>query len=65
MFQGANWSEICIWLSTFRMYMIIRTFCTQQAEAIQIHENEQSEARHGNYKRLILGGGQACDRSFG
>jgi hypothetical protein len=39
--------------------------CTQQAEVIQNHENErvrstgQGEARHRQYKRLKLGGGQA------
>jgi hypothetical protein len=40
-----------------------------QAEVIQNHENVnvrnigQGEARHRKYKRLKLGGGQACDRS--
>jgi hypothetical protein len=39
--------------------------CRQQAEAIQIHENDyvrgigQGESRHKKYKRLKLGGCQA------
>jgi hypothetical protein len=41
----------------------------QQAEVIQNQENEkvrgigQGEARHRNYKRFKLGGGQAYDLS--
>jgi hypothetical protein len=41
----------------------------QQAENIQNHENVnlrnmgQGEARHGEYKMLKLGGGQASGRS--
>jgi hypothetical protein len=62
---------ICTRLSTFRMYKIIyiAKVRRQQAEVIQSHENEyvrsivQGEARHRNYKRLKLGGGQAYDRS--
>jgi hypothetical protein len=47
------------------IYDDITILCTQQAEVIQKHENEhvrsigQGEARHGKYKRLKLGGGQA------
>jgi hypothetical protein len=43
--------------------------CKQQSEVIQNYENEnvrsigQGEAKHRKYKRLKLGGGQACDRS--
>jgi hypothetical protein len=43
--------------------------CRQQAEVIQNYENEhicgigQGKARHRKYKRLILGDGQAYDRS--
>jgi hypothetical protein len=43
--------------------------CRQQAEVIQNHDNEnvrnirQGEARHRQYKRLKLRGGQAYDRS--
>jgi hypothetical protein len=43
--------------------------CRQQADVIQNHDNEnvrtigQGEARHGKYKRLKLGCGQAHDRS--
>jgi hypothetical protein len=43
--------------------------CRQAAEVIQNHENEhvrgigQCEARHTEYKKLKLGGGQAYDRS--
>jgi hypothetical protein len=43
--------------------------CRKQAEVIQSHVNEhvrgigQVEARHGKYKRLKLGGGQAYNRS--
>jgi hypothetical protein len=45
------------------------TLSRQQAEVILNHENAnvrnigQGEARHRKYKRLKLGGGQACDRS--
>jgi hypothetical protein len=51
------------------VYCHIRKLCRQQAEVIQNHENEhvrgigQGEARHRNYKRLKLRGGQAYDRS--
>jgi hypothetical protein len=51
------------------VYDYITKLCRQQAEVIQNHENEhvrgtgQGEARHGKYKRLELGGGQAYDRS--
>jgi hypothetical protein len=54
----------CLWLSKFLTYMS-RT----QAEVILNHVNsnmhgiEDEEARHRNYKRLKLGGGQAYDRS--
>jgi hypothetical protein len=50
-------------------YDYITKLCTQQAEVIQNHENEnvhnigQGEARHRKHKRLKLGGGQAYDRS--
>jgi hypothetical protein len=43
--------------------------CSQQAEVILNHDNEnvryigQGEARHRKYKRLKLGGDQAYDRS--
>jgi hypothetical protein len=45
------------------------TLCSQQAEIIQNHENAivrnavAGEARYRIYTRLILGGGQAYDRS--
>jgi hypothetical protein len=51
------------------VYDYITKLCRQQAEVIQNHDNEnvrtigQGEARHGKYKRLKLGGGQAYDRS--
>jgi hypothetical protein len=51
------------------VYDYITKFSRQQAEVIQNHENVnvrnigQGEARHGKYKRLKLGGGQAYDRS--
>jgi hypothetical protein len=51
------------------VYDYITNLCRQQAEVIQNHDNEnvrnigQGEARHGMYKRLKLGGGQAYDRS--
>jgi hypothetical protein len=51
------------------IYDYITKLCRQQAEVIQNHDNEnvrtieQGEARHKKYKRLILGGGQAYDRS--
>jgi hypothetical protein len=57
---------------TFRIpfvYDYITKLCRQHAEVIQNHDNEnvrtsgQGEARHRKYKRLKLGGGQACDRS--
>jgi hypothetical protein len=47
----------------------INNLCRQQAEVIQNHDNEnvrtagQGEARHREYWRLKLGGGQAYDRS--
>jgi hypothetical protein len=47
----------------------IPKLCTQQAQAIQNHENANvrdignGEARHRIYMRLTLGGGQAYDRS--
>jgi hypothetical protein len=47
----------------------VTKLCRQQAEVIQNHENAhvrgigQGEARRRKYKRLKLGGGQACDRS--
>jgi hypothetical protein len=50
-------------------YDYIAKVRTQQAEVMQNHENEhvrglgQGGARHRNYKRLKLGGGQAYDRS--
>jgi hypothetical protein len=51
------------------VYDYITKLCRKQAEVIQNHENEhvrgieQGEARHRNYKKLKLGGGQAYDRS--
>jgi hypothetical protein len=51
------------------VYDYITKLCRQQAEVIQNHYNEnignigQGEVRHRKYKRLKLGGGQACDRS--
>jgi hypothetical protein len=51
------------------VYDYITTLFRQQAEVIQNHDNEnvpnvgKGEARHGKYKRLELGGGQAYDRS--
>jgi hypothetical protein len=51
------------------IYDYITKTCRQQAEVIQIHENEnvryirQSEARHRKYKRLKLGGDHVYDRS--
>jgi hypothetical protein len=47
------------------IYDYITKLCRQQAKVIQNHENEhvrdmgQGEARHGKYKRLKLGAGQA------
>jgi hypothetical protein len=47
----------------------ITKLCRQLAEVIQNHDNEnirnigQCEARHGKYKKLKFGGGQAYDRS--
>jgi hypothetical protein len=49
--------------------LYITKLCRQQAEVIQNHENVnvrnigQGETRHGKYRRLKLGGGQAYDRS--
>jgi hypothetical protein len=51
------------------IYDYTKNLCWEQAEVIQNHENEhvrsigQIEARHGKYKRLKLGGGQAYVRS--
>jgi hypothetical protein len=51
------------------VYVYITKLCRQQAEVIQNRENEhvhsigQGEVRHGKYKRLKLGGGEAYDRS--
>jgi hypothetical protein len=51
------------------VYVYITKLYRKQADDIQNHENEhvysigQREARHGKYKRLKLGGGQAYDRS--
>jgi hypothetical protein len=51
------------------VYDYITKLCRQQAEVIQIHDNEnvrtigQGEALHRKYKRLNLGGSQAYDRS--
>jgi hypothetical protein len=51
------------------VYDYITKLCRQHAEVIQNHENEnvhnigQGEARHRNYKRLTLGGGQGYVRS--
>jgi hypothetical protein len=51
------------------IYDYITKLCRQQAEVIENHENAnvrhigQGEPRHGKYKRLKLGGGQADDRS--
>jgi hypothetical protein len=47
----------------------ITKLCRQQAEITQNHENANArdigkgEARHRKCKRLMLGGGKACDRS--
>jgi hypothetical protein len=49
------------------VYGYITKLCRQEAQVIQRHENihvrniGQSEARHRKYKKLKLGGGQACD----
>jgi hypothetical protein len=49
------------------VYEYIIKFCRQHTEVIQNHENEhvhgigQGEARHGKYKRLKLGSGQAYE----
>jgi hypothetical protein len=51
------------------VYDCVTKLCSQQAEVILNHENEnvrcigQGEAQHRKYKRLKLGGGQAYDRS--
>jgi hypothetical protein len=51
------------------VYDYIIKLCRQQAEVIRNRESEhvrcrgQGEARHRKYKRLKLGGGQACVRS--
>jgi hypothetical protein len=51
------------------VYDYITKLCRRQAEVIRNHENPnvraigQGEPRHGKYKRLKLGGGQAYDRS--
>jgi hypothetical protein len=51
------------------VYDYMTELCRQQAEVILNHDNEnvryiaQGEARHGKYKRLILGGDQAYNRS--
>jgi hypothetical protein len=50
-------------------YDYITKLCRKQAEVIRNHENEhfrgivEGEAKHRQYKRLKLGGGQAYDRS--
>jgi hypothetical protein len=50
-------------------YDYITKLCRTQAEVILNHVNPnvrsigQGEAMHRKYKRLELGGGQACDRS--
>jgi hypothetical protein len=51
------------------MYNYIPKLCRQQTQIIQSHENihvrniEQVETWHTKYKRLKLGGDQACDCS--
>jgi hypothetical protein len=51
------------------VYDYITKLCRQQEEVIQNQDNDnvrnivQGEARHRNYKKLKLGGGQAYDRS--
>jgi hypothetical protein len=51
------------------IYDYITKVCRQQAKVIQNNENAnvcnigQDETRHGKYKRLKLGGGQAYDPS--
>jgi hypothetical protein len=51
------------------VYDYITKLCRQQSEVIENHDNKivrnigQGEARHGKYKRLKLGGGQAYDCS--
>jgi hypothetical protein len=70
--SSGNWWQTP--LTTFNLpyiYDYITKLCSQQAEVIQIHENEhvygmeQGETRHRKYKRLKLGGGQVYDRSSG
>jgi hypothetical protein len=49
------------------IYDYITKLCRQQADVIQNHENSsvcdirKGKAQHRKYKRLKLGGGQACD----
>jgi hypothetical protein len=57
-------------LAKFRyVYDHITKLCRQQAEVIQIHDNEnvrnmgQGEARHRKYTRLKPGGSHVYDRS--
>jgi hypothetical protein len=51
------------------VYDYITKLCRQQAEVIENHENEhvhsigQGESQFGKYKRLKLGGSQACNCS--
>jgi hypothetical protein len=49
------------------VYYFVTKFCTQQAEAIQKHDNKnvrnivEGDARHRKYKRLKLGGGHVYE----
>jgi hypothetical protein len=59
-----------MWLSKSHMYVTsLHNLCRQQAEVIKnhgsanVHNVEQGEAVHRNYKRLKPDGGQAYDRS--
>jgi hypothetical protein len=52
------------------LYDFVTKLCRQQATVILNHENhenvniDQDEARHRNFKRLKLGGGQAYNGSI-
>jgi hypothetical protein len=61
-----NFSYIYIYIY---IYDYITKLCRRQAEVIQNHDNEHirgiglGDVRHRRYKKLKLGGGQACDPS--
>jgi hypothetical protein len=61
--------ELHVAFKILYLYEYITKLSRTQAEAIlndvnrHIHDTGQGEARHGKYKRLKLGGGQAYDRS--